>query len=512
MDKHIRYALSALLATASLGMAGTAHAYVTITGDVSPGNPSDPWDLGSSILRVGGASNPWEPTFTNGGVIVASGGQLFSAGALLGNDRSGTVQVIGYGSKWTNSGSLQICVGGDDCNGLLLVQNGAEVLTEDLVVGDRSSMNHGVLRVEGYDATVTSLGDTYVGLRAQGRVELKQGGSFFSNNVYIGGGSGASGCSICNGHVTVAGSGTKWVSTGEFVLGMHSQGTLDIDRAEVSTINARIGYRDALMRPTASVRGWGGTWTNQGLFRVGTVQGNGELTIGAYGTLVTEDTEIHSELGGAFIKVNDVYASWLNSGDVTVFASGNRSPSIVVGKDAFVSIGGLLRTAPKAVGVYPYLGPSVRLEDGDLIAGAMEVEEGDLDFAGGRLETGSFVGDLANMQSGELSVGEAHPATAVVGSYSQGPGAALRIVVGGSSPSPLLDVDGDLLVDGALEVVPADSSVSFQVGDTIALLGWGGDLAGTFAAVNIAVPLAPGLVWDTSALYTTGELTVVPAT
>src|SRR5690242_13562363 len=91
MDQDIRYALSALLVAASLGVAGTARAYVTVTGDVSPGSPSDPWDLGSSTLRVGGASNPWEPTFTSGEVIVASGGQLFSAGALVGNDRWGTV-------------------------------------------------------------------------------------------------------------------------------------------------------------------------------------------------------------------------------------------------------------------------------------------------------------------------------------------------------------------------------------------------------------------------------------
>jgi T5SS/PEP-CTERM-associated repeat protein len=513
MDKHIRYALSTLLAAASLGMVGTAHAYVTITGDVSPGSPSDPWDLGSSSLRVGGASNPWEPTFNSGEVSVASGGQLFSAGAFVGNDRSGTVQVIGYGSTWTNSGSIQLCVRGSNCQGLLVVRNGAEVLTDDLVVGNRSAESYGGnVLVEGYDATLTSQVNTYVGLGARGRVDIKQGGSFFSNNVYIGGGSGASGCSSCNGHVTVTGSATRWVSTGEFILGVNSQGTLDIDRAEVFTNNARIGRAETLSRSKASVHGWGGTWTNQGLFRVGTVEGSGELTIGAYGTLVTEDTEIHSELGHAFIKVNDVYASWLNTGDVTVFASGNASPSIVVGKHAFVSIDGLLRTAPKAVGLYPYLGPSVRIEDGDLIAGAMEVEAGDLDFAGGRLETGSFVGDLANMQSGELSVGEAHPATDIVGGYSQGPGATLRIVVGGSSPSPLLEVDGDLLVDGALEVVPADGSVSFQVGDTVALLGWGGDLEGTFAAVNIALPLGPGLAWDTSALYTTGEITVVPAT
>ncbi|WP_438001772.1 hypothetical protein WMF26_20815 [Sorangium sp. So ce185] len=71
---------------------------------------------------------------------------------------------------------------------------------------------------------------------------------------------------------------------------------------------------------------------------------------------------------------------------------------------------------------------------------------------------------------------------------------------------------GDLLLDGALRVLPDDGSASFQVGDTIALLGWSGGLTGTFAAVDIAVPLAPGLAWDTSALYTTGEITVVPAT
>lgn len=39
---------------------------------------------------------------------------------------------------------------------------------------------------------------------------------------------------------------------------------------------------------------------------------------------------------------------------------------------------------------------------------------------------------------------------------------------------------------------------------------WGGELTGTFAAIDVALPLAPGLAWDTSALYTTGEITAVP--
>ncbi|WP_438018637.1 hypothetical protein WMF18_05985 [Sorangium sp. So ce315] len=121
------------------------------------------------------------------------------------------------------------------------------------------------------------------------------------------------------------------------------------------------------------------------------------------------------------------------------------------------------------------------------------------------------MGDLVNAQAGELSVGAAYPWTGVAGDYTQGPSAALRVTVAGPGSAPLLQVDGDVSLDGVLDVLPTDEAVSFQAGDTIALLGWGGALTGTFAAVNIALPLAPGLVWDASALYTTGEITAVPA-
>ncbi|WP_437872896.1 hypothetical protein [Sorangium sp. So ce363] len=498
MSHQVRCALSALFVAASVSVAEPANADVTTRGDVSPQNPSDPWDLGLNRLVV-----------RSGTVEVTNGGALISPGASVdgGSADFGIVQVDGYGSTWINNGSLEL--GRNYTEGWVVIRNGAEVITDDLVVGFRGSLGYGRVFVEGYDATLTSRTNTYIGRAGQGYVELKQAASFFSHNVYIGG---THGCSICEGEVAITGSATKWVSTGQFVLGVRSRGLLNIHRGQLFTVGARIDGDD-FMNSHASVSGWGGTWTNQGLLRVGANRGYGTLTVGAYGTLVTEDTEIRSELGGGFVKANDVYASWLNSGDVTIFAIGNQSPSLLVDKDAFVSIGGLLRTAPTAGGYpYPYLGPSVRLADGDLIAGAMEIAEGDFDFAGGRLEIGSFAGDLANMQAGELSVGEVHTSTGIAGSYSQGPGAALSITVAGSSALPLLQVDGDVDLDGALVVLPADGSVSFQAGDTIVLLGWSGDLTGTFAAVNIALPLAPGLAWDTSALYTTGEITVVTAT
>lgn len=510
MNRRARSALAALLSAMSLGVAGAAYADVTASGYVSPGNPSDPWNLGSSTLVVSGSSAPSQSP-ADGEVIVSRGGELNTAAAAIGNRSSGTVQVIGYGSTWTNSGSIQIAAT-SYCQGLLAVRNGAEVITDELVVGHQNSQSTGRLLVEGYDATLTSLGNTYIGLRAYGYAELKQGASFFSNNVYIGGGQG---CSVCDGHVTVSGSATRWVSTGEFIVGVYAQGTLDIVAAQVYTTNARIGVRDTRSRgpvdSKATVRGWGGTWTNQGLLRVGTDSGYGALTVGAYGTLVTEDTEVVSELGAGFVKVNDVYASWLNSGDVIISSRINVSPSLLVDKHAFVSIGGVLRATTLVSVQFPSFGPSVRLASGHLIAGAVEVGEDDFDFAGGRLETGSFAGDLANLQAGELAVGDAHPSTSIVGSYSQGPGAILSITAGGVSSAPLLDVDGDLVLDGALEVLPADGTAPFQLGDTLSLLGWSGGLEGTFAAVDITLPLAPGLAWDTSALYTTGEITAVPA-
>ncbi|WP_438029701.1 hypothetical protein [Sorangium sp. So ce233] len=479
-----------------MGAAGPAYADVTISGDVTPTNPSDPWDLGLSQLIV-----------RAGTVEVTHGGTLISPGASVdgGGDGFGIIQVAGYGSTWVNNGS--IVLGRSYNESWLVVRNGAEVTTDDLTVGARGSLGDGFVLVEGYDATLTSRTNISIGHTGQGHVELKQGASIFSHNVYIGG---VGNCTICGGEVAITGSATTWVSTGEFILGVKTGSLLNIHRGQLFTVGARIDGDD-FRNSHASVSGWGGTWSNQGLLRVGANRRHGTLTVGAYGTLVTEDTEIHSELAGGFIKVNDVYASWLNSGDVTVFAIGNHSPSILVDNGAFVSIGGVLRTAqPASVPyVYPYLGPSVRLADGDLIAGAMDVAEGDFDFAGGRLSTGSFVGDLVNAQAGELSVGEAYPWTGVAGDYDQGPSATLRVTVAGPDAAPLLQVDGDVDLDGVLELVAADDAVSFQAGDTVRLLGWAGELTGSFAAINIALPLAPGLAWDTSALYTTGEITAV---
>ncbi|WP_437503120.1 hypothetical protein [Sorangium sp. So ce1099] len=498
MNQQLRYVLGTLIAAASVSAAGVARADVTVEGFVSPGSPSDPWDLGSSTLLVATERNEW------GRVTVSNRGQLSSNGAYVGYAfySTGVVDVIGYGSSWINHGRLDIATA--ESEGFVNIRRGAQVTTDDLVAGARIDGIGNVL-VEGYDATLTSWGTALIPRNGVGRVELKQGASFFSNNVYLG-----SCTTNCLGLARVTGSATRWFNTGEFVVGGGNTGKVDVYRGELFTANARIEGDDNTGQSYVKVSGWGGTWTNDGLLRVGGDIGFGEVHVGTLGILETRETEIRSDRGGGFVKVGDVSARWRNSGDVTVLASNSISPSLLVQRYGTVDIRGVLRTAPLFEGS-PYAGPSVRIEPyGILAAQVIEVQEGDLDFAGGSLHFGSFVGDLANTQSGQLVIGRT--SVAIAGDYTQGPSASVFYFVYGANAPPILQVDGDVSLGGRLQAGAASDTVPpFQLGDTIALLDWTGELSGEFDEVIIQIALDPGLAWDTSALYTTGEITVVPA-
>ncbi|WP_437916515.1 hypothetical protein WME73_18250 [Sorangium sp. So ce302] len=507
MNQHVRCALSALLAAVSVSVAVPVRAEVTLSDDVSPASPSDPWDLGDSPLLVGGTI-PGTPR--SGSVRVSNRGRVLSPGAIIGGpyEGSGAVEVVGYGSRWTNNGSLAIGAG-HFAWGSLIVRTGAAVITDDLLVSGPYFHAYGDVLVEGYDATLTSRTNAYIGDLWGGKIEIRKGASFFSHNVYFGANAPEDPFRPIEAFVT--GSATRWVSTGEFVVGAGRAAQLSIYRGELSTVDAQV-LGNELENSVVSVSGWGGTWTNAGLLSVGGDDGIGGIALGALGTLATEQAEIRSRGGAAYIYVTDVYASWINGGDVTILASTDSSvyPALHIDGGGSVRIGGLLRLAPLpgAPG-----GPrwAVRLADGELIAGEIEVQASDvIDFYRGRLETSSFTGDLANPALGTLVVGEVYPSTSVAGSYSQGLFAALSVTVAGPSAAPLLFVDGDVTLDGALEIHVEDGAMPFEAGDTVAVLGWSGALLGTFSEVSVDVPLAPGLAWDTSALYTTGEIVVVP--
>jgi len=96
------------------------------------------------------------------------------------------------------------------------------------------------------------------------------------------------------------------------------------------------------------------------------------------------------------------------------------------------------------------------------------------------------------------------------GDLNFGPANTLTMELGGTTGGDeydRLDVLGTLSLDGTMNVTLIDGFVPAN-GDTFDLLDWG-SLDGTFDTVNLP-SLAPGLAWDDSALYTTGELHVTP--
>ena len=89
-------------------------------------------------------------------------------------------------------------------------------------------------------------------------------------------------------------------------------------------------------------------------------------------------------------------------------------------------------------------------------------------------------------------------------------GGTLRMELGGRTPGGLYDtlgVAGLLGLGGALDVALLGGFAPVY-GDTFDLLDWG-SLGGTFNDVNLPA-LGGGLAWDTSALYTSGTVGVVP--
>ena len=198
-------------------------------------------------------------------------------------------------------------------------------------------------------------------------------------------------------------------------------------------------------------------------------------------------------------------AHWTCTSTLYVGNTAGGTGRLTVGPDGLVDVGGTLTVHPKS---------TLSLHGGTVVAPTLDASAGVLDFAAGELHVAEFWGDLVN-QGGTLCPGSSPGLLTVHGDYTQTAG-ALEIEIGGLIPGTEYDrlaVTGALDLAGALDVVLVDLGAGLFApagGDVFDVLDWG-SLAATsaFDTVNLP-PLGPGLEWDTSALYTTGELTVTP--
>ncbi|MDR2196194.1 MAG: hypothetical protein LBE50_06410, partial [Gallionellaceae bacterium] len=293
-------AIAAVLASPFVMLSGMnpAHAQTiidggateTVIGDGSGTQPS-PWNPGTDIL-VGNAG-VGVLNISGGGIVVNN--FIGTIGNLAGS--SGTVNVNGAGSAWTNANALAV---GGSGTGVLHIENGGSVSSVIGAIGD-DTFSSGAVTVDGAGSHWTNTDSLTVGNGGAGTLEVSNGGAVSSAFAYIGLGSSSTSAATIDGagstwtnsddlYVGVFGTGALAVENGGSVSagtiflggvlsgGTGGDGTLNIsDGGAVSSTLGSIGF-GADSNGAATIDGAGSTWTNTGDFYVG-FGGNATLNI-----------------------------------------------------------------------------------------------------------------------------------------------------------------------------------------------------------------------------------------
>lgn len=123
---------------------------------------------------------------------------------------------------------------------------------------------------------------------------------------------------------------------------------------------------------------------------------------------------------------------------------------------------------------------------------------------------GHFPGAGLVTFNGGYEPGDSIAGVSFMGDVEMGAGNTLRMELGGDARGAdydAIDVAGNLGLGGAL-VVELIGDFHPGLGDSFDLLNWG-TITGTFETLTLPDPDA-GLEWDTSELYSTGQITAVP--
>ncbi len=323
-----RFFRFAWFAAAIAFCAAPTFAAITVTGNVSPSDPST-WtiatisyigssadgsvtaDGGSDLIILGsrigyasgvsgtatvsGTGSEWMASGSDyvgfwgtGTLNVTGGGSAGDFYCYVGYSSGsvGTVNISGTGSVWTPSAELHVGFGG---TGSLNVTSGGSVGNRTGYIGYNSG-SVGTANVSGTGSVWTSRVALYVGFGGTGSLNVTSGGSVGGGGVYIGGSRGSVGTA------TVSGIGSKWTNSFEFYVGQYGTGTLNIrSGGYVSDWTGYVGYWGGSLG-AVTVSGTGSVWANSADLYVGSA-GTGTLNI-ADGGLVAVDRMTYVETGG----------------------------------------------------------------------------------------------------------------------------------------------------------------------------------------------------------------------
>ncbi len=391
-----------------------------------------------------------------------------------------TAQVSGEGSSW-NAGSVRIGYGPLSENNTLRIDAGGEVTAATCLVGlfgGRSS-----------------------------RIVVSDAGSLL--NVTETGGSG----SLTVGYR--AGGNSMIISNG----------------ASVNTASATLAYGHYIYECEENeilVTGSGSQW-NSGDFTIGTggyaMDSTFRIEDGA--KVVSREVRLGDEgASGNQAVISGTGSEWLITGDLNVFAAqqADTANALIIENGAVLQVDGIVwlndlaeeRMTLSRIKLNEG-GTLVLGSDFDASAGGFYFNKGSVLHAKGNLTGVNTVGAdrqlIAHQVSGDLSVG---------GLWTMGEGITNGFISGNlaladtgllameisASGSDRLEVQGDAALGGGLIITCVDGS-ELVYGTQLQLFDWGGEVSGSFDAVYCDA-LADGLSWDASALYTAGQLQVVP--
>ncbi|MCG3147114.1 MAG: hypothetical protein PCFJNLEI_00551 [Verrucomicrobiae bacterium] len=454
--------------------------YIAFTGSGRGGS--------NNTYRIGGLGA--ESTAANGIIYISQQGA---------RDNS----IILTNARWTTSGAVNIGYAGTN-NSIQVYSNAVwNPLNQTITIGNGAGYSNNLIVAGG---TVTNAGAVLIGTSGAGSsvLTIQDGGKFFSGAA---------------GNVTVGNtsSGTNTYNVGGFGLSSTvSNGTITVGASTSRGFNV-LNITNALLRSGASTIGngssnnsavvsSGGLWNLQGTalnignanatnnsltVNIGGVVSNANITVGvtgAGGAAATANNRL--TLNGGTVWANALRIT--NAVNTVAYNSGtlNSSSTFITNGQAFV------------------VGNGTQSANFNILGGTHAFQDGLVVSSNARLTgDGLIVGNLTN--DGVLSPGFSVGSLSITGNVALRANSLVLLELAGPGSNDLIVVSGSLAFGGTLAVT---NSTGFTLADgqTYQLFQFGSHVADTdFAFMDLPDVTALSLQWDTSALATTGNITLV---
>jgi autotransporter-associated beta strand protein len=430
----------------------------------------------NDVVALTGRNNFAGVVRVMGGILSVTNGGGIANSTPSGINGGGQVTVSGSGSTWTMAGDIFISNGGGA--GSLLVANGG-VASDTFALAGRPGGVGSVTVTDPGSKWIHSLG-LVIGLQGgTGNMTISNGGQVTNNEGVVASDAGSLGT------VLLTGTNSSWTCGNYINIGQSGNGTLTVANA-------------------ASL------FANQGGF------GNGTITLaansGSAGTL-----NIGAPVGSPAVTAGTIYAAAVlgGSGTGTNLLNFNHNTA---GYVFHAMLNGGLTVQHNGSGLTTLIAASTYTGGTTINAGTLRANNstgsgtglGTVSVASGATlgGTGSIAGNTT--VSGTLSPGG--PSLLTFSNNLTLASSAVTLMEiadytrGAAKGYDAINVGGTLTFGGKLKVVFLNGFTP-AAGSSFNLFDWG-SASGSFNSFDLPT-LASGLAWNTSALYTSGTLSVV---